>query len=188
MVAPHVYDLKGYPKDVALQDGTRVLLKPMTPDDADALLEFFRSIPAEDWYYLKEQVTSPEVIERWAAELNYDRALPLMAWSNNKVVADASLHRTRAVARHHVGEVRVIVAPEFRHKGLGTKVMQELVSLARRRGLERLLLEVVADKEGGAIALAESMGFVKLAVLPGYAKDLEGDAKDVIMFDLRLEY
>ena len=65
MMVKHTYDVSGFPKEVCLRDGTRIVLKPMTPDDAGALLDFFRGIPAEDRFYLKEDVTSRKVVERW---------------------------------------------------------------------------------------------------------------------------
>lgn len=116
----HIYKLTAYPKDIRLRDGVRVTLKPMTLEDADALQQFFLQIPAEERHYLKEDVTSPKVIKRWADELDYDRALPLLAWVDGRVVADGSLHRTRTMARRHVGELRIVVDPAFRLRGLGT--------------------------------------------------------------------
>ena len=66
MVTSHTYKLTAYPKEVDLEDGTGVVLKPMSQEDADALLEFFLGVPSEEGYYLKEDVSSPRVISRWA--------------------------------------------------------------------------------------------------------------------------
>lgn len=84
--------------------------------------------PEEDRYYLKDDVTSPKLIQRWAEEPDYDRALPLLARVDGKVVADGSLHRTRTrtTGRRHVGKVRILVTPAYRHHGLGTTLMREL--------------------------------------------------------------
>jgi len=186
MVTSQTYKLTDYPKEITLRDGARVVLKPMTHSDADALLHFFNRVPPEDWYYLKEEVTSPKVIQRWAAELDYDRALPLLAWVNERVVADASLHRTRSLARHHVGEIRVVVEPEYRNRGLGSALMRELAGVATRRGLERLFIEMVSEGEERAIKVAESLGFVRLAVLPKHAKDLDGNYRDIVLLEMPL--
>ena len=186
MIASHTYKLTAYPKEIALRDGTRVTLKPMTPEDGDALLQLFLRVTPEDRYYLKEDVTSPKVIQRWAEELNYDRALPLLAWVDGKVVADGTLHRTRTMARRHVGEVRVVVDPEYRNKGLGTTLMHELAEIAYENGLERLLFQAVAGTENPAIKSAEYVGFVTLAVLPGHGKDMDGHPRDVVLMDMPL--
>ncbi len=91
MTTTHTYKLTAYPKDVVLRDGTKAVLEPITEEHAGALLEFFQRIPAEDRHYLKEDGTSPKVIQHWALELDYDRTLPLLAWIDGQVVADATL-------------------------------------------------------------------------------------------------
>ena len=186
MVAVHIYKLTAYPKQVALRDGTPVTLKPMTQQDADALLKFFLRVPPDDRHYLKEDVTSPKVLQRWAAELDYDRALPLLAWVNGRVVADGTLHRTRAGARRHVGELRIVVDPEFRARGLGTTVMHELAAIANDNGLERLFFQAVTGREDMAIKAAEFVGFIKVGVLQSHAKDLDGHPRDIVLMEMPL--
>ena len=181
-----VPNIETYPKEVMLRDGTRVLLKPMTPEDAAPLLQFFLRIPAEDRYYLKEDVTSLQVVQRWAAELDYQRALPLLAWVNGRVVADGTLHRNRAAACRHVGELRILVDPEYRNLGLGTAMLRELADIANESGLERLVFEGVAEKEDAAIRAAELVGFVRVAVLRGHARDPDDHPRDLVLMELPL--
>ena len=155
----HKYKLTAYPKELCLQDGTRVVLRPMAQEDGDALLEFFLRIPGDERYYLKEDVTSPKVTGRWARELDYDRALPLLAWADDRVVADGTLHRNRAGAHRHVGELRIVVDSDYRNRGLGTMLMRELEAIANETGLERLVFKAVVEKESQAIHAAEFVGF-----------------------------
>jgi L-amino acid N-acyltransferase YncA len=181
-----IYNVGDYPKEVTLRDGSKATIRPMVPEDADALLRFFEIVAVEDRYYLKEDVTDPEVIRRWAEEIDYSRALPLLAWSDGELVADATLHRTRTLARHHIGEVRVVVAEKCRGRGLGAALIMELKEVADRRGLELLTVELVAREEQAAIRVAESLGFTRLAVLPNHAKDLHGNAREVVVLELKL--
>ena len=186
VMVKRTYDVSGFPKKVCLRDGTRIVLKPMTPDDAGALLDFFRGIPAEGRFYLKEDVTSRKVVERWVEELDYDRTLPLLGWVEDKVVADATLHRNRAGARRHSGEVRVLVTPEYRSRGLGTTLLRELAQIADKNGLERLLFEAVAEKEEAAIQAAKFLGFFQVGTLGNFAKDLDGHSRDLVLLELPL--
>lgn len=186
MVTTRTYKLSAYPKDVPLANGVVAVLKPMKPDDAAALLDFFLTTPEEDRYYLKDDVTSPAVIQQWAEELDYDRTLPLLAWVDDKIVADGTLHRTRTRARRHVGEVRVLVTPAYRNRGLGTALMRELAAIANDNGLERLKFEAVVDREEEAIRAARHVGFVKVASLPGHGKDQDGHPRDIILMELLL--
>ncbi|NNG47395.1 MAG: N-acetyltransferase, partial [Deltaproteobacteria bacterium] len=58
-----------YPKEATLKNGTTVVLKPFEKKDKDALLAFFQKLPEADRLFLKDNVTDPAVVERWAAEL-----------------------------------------------------------------------------------------------------------------------
>jgi L-amino acid N-acyltransferase YncA len=186
MLKTHTFKLTAYPKELTLRDQTKVTVKPMTESDGKALLDFFRRIPADERYYLKDDVTSPEVIERWSAGLDYNRTLPLLAWVNGRIVADATLHRTRANARRHVGQLRVTVDAAFRDKGLGTVLLRELVAIANENVLDRVLIEVVADREEAARKAAEAIGFVQVGLLPGHAKDLDGHPRDIVLLEMPL--
>ncbi len=186
MVSPHTYKLTAYPKEITLRDGTRVIIKPMAQEDQDALLKFFLRIPAEDRNYFKEDVTSPDIIKRWAEELDYDRVLPLLTWFGDRIVADGTLHRTRIMARRHVGEIRIVVDPEFRERGLGTTLIHELAAVANENGLERLLFQAIEGKEDAAISAAEFVGFITAGTLRGHAKDSNGHPRDIVLMEMPL--
>ncbi|MDO8531909.1 MAG: GNAT family N-acetyltransferase [Dehalococcoidia bacterium] len=183
---PPVPRLSAYPKEISLRDGSTVTLRPMEQTDNDKLLSFFLSVSEDDRYYLKEDVTSPKVIERWAKELDYNRALPLLAFADGRVVADATLVRHRSGARRHIGEVRILVEPGYRNRGLGTLLLNELVMIAYHTGLERLTIEAVAEREETAIQTAERVGFVRLALLPQHCKDSAGKPQDLVILELPL--
>ena len=109
-----------------------------------------------------------------------------MAWDGDQIVADGTLHRTRAGARRHVGEIRIFVHPEYRTRGLGTTLMHELAAIADENGIERLVLQQVSRTEEAAIRAAEIVGFIKLAVLPGHGKDIDGHPRDIVLLEMPL--
>lgn len=182
----HVYAIPAFPKDITLRDGTRVAVRPLDEGDADALLAFFLDLPESDRYFLKDDVTSPEQIRRWTENLDYDRALPLIGLSDDRVVAEAVLVRRRGNARSHVGEVRITVLPEFRSRGLGTALIRHLCDIADDAGLERVMFEVVADQEAEALKAAEWMGFLRVGTIEGGARDPGGRAHDIILLTMPL--
>jgi L-amino acid N-acyltransferase YncA len=182
-----VYPLPGYPTVQLTKSGEQITIRPMTPQDKDALLAFFRRIPAEDRYYLKEDVTSPKVIEQWAQRLDYSRALPLLALKGSRIIADGTLHHRRAGARRHIGEVRVVVDPEFRNQGVGRGLLHKLIEIAKDKGIEKLLFEIVADKEGAAQQTAKILGFAPVAALRDHVHDIDGKPHDLIVMELRVE-
>jgi L-amino acid N-acyltransferase YncA len=158
----------------------------MVPEDKEALLEFFRSLPLEDRFYLKEDVTDPKIIERWAQTLDYSRVLPLLAILDGKIVGDGTLHHRRAGARRHIGEVRVAVHPAYRNRGVGRALLHQLINIAGEKGLKQLLFEVVADTELAARHTAQVLGFVPMALFPAHVRDSCGNPHDLVIMERRL--
>jgi ribosomal-protein-alanine N-acetyltransferase len=68
--------------------------------------------------------------------------------------------------------LRVATAARHRRKGLGRRLVRDLVDRGRRRGLERAEIEVGADNEPAA-ALYRSEGFVVVGRRRGCYRDGE---------------
>jgi L-amino acid N-acyltransferase YncA len=172
--------IRTFPKNITLEDGTSLTLRPMLKTDEAALLEYFGSIPPEDRLCLKEDVTDPKVIENWVYELDYDNVLPIVALHNGNIVGDATLHFNPIGWTRHQGEVRLTTSTRFRVKGLGTILVQNLIDIATELGLEQISIEIppVLDK---AFYLFEKMGFKEVANLPGFVRDLEGTESDLVL-------
>jgi L-amino acid N-acyltransferase YncA len=181
-----VYPIPGFPTVYLTEDNKDITIRPMLPTDKDALLDFFRRVPQIDRFYLKEDVTLPRVIERWAESLDYSRVLPLLAIMDGKIVGDGTLHHRRAGARRHIGEVRIVVDPGYRNRGVGRGLLHKLVEIAQDKSVEKLMFEVVVDTEAAAKHTAQVLGFVPVAVLPAHVKDYSGQTHDLMIMELRL--
>ena len=180
-------DTEAYPKTFMLLDETRVVsVRPLQAGDKVHLLDFFKRIPEEERFYLKENVTSPEVIRAWTANIDFGRVIPIIALDGDRIVADATLHRSRAAARCHVGEIRVVVDPDYREVGLGRRLIRELLDTAAELGLHRVTFELVAGREKPAINAAHSVGFLQVAVLPERIQDFWGNNQDLVLMDMSL--
>ena len=136
-------DIAAYPKTLTLADQTEVVLRPLEGYDSRNLLDFFRRIPEKERYYMKEDVTSPDIIQGWTNGIDFGRVIPIVALSGNVIVADATLHRSRAMARCHVGELRIVVDPDYRQAGLGRRLIRELLDIAASLKLSAVTFELV---------------------------------------------
>jgi L-amino acid N-acyltransferase YncA len=179
--------IETYPKAIRLRDGTAVELRPLQEDDKGRLLKFFERIPESERYYLKENVTSPEVILGWTSNVDFDRVVPIVAVAGDQIIADGTLHRSRTPARRHIGELRVVVDPEYRELGLGRRLIRELLDVAAELGLHQATFELVAQRETPAILAAESVGFQVAATLKGRIKDMWGNYQDLVLLELPLQ-
>lgn len=186
MASTVIYPISGYPTVYLTTDGAEMTIRPMVPDDRDVLLAFFRSLSPAERFVLKDDVTDAEVIAHWAQTLDYRRVVPLLAFLDGKLVGDGTLHHRRAGARKHVGEVRVVVHPDYRNRGVGRALLHKLVDLAGEKGLKQLLFEVVVDTEQAARHTAQVLGFIPIATLPSQVSDMEGKLHDVIILERRL--
>ena len=173
--------LKGYPKVVVIDDGTRVTLRPMVAEDRERLIAFFQSIPEEERWYLKEDVADAEVIDSWVRCLDYERVLPIVAVVDDEIVADATLHRRTYGGSRHVGKLRIVVSPKYRNKGMGTWMVMDIVNAALSGGVEKLMAEMVAGKQEIAREGLKRVGFIEEAVISDYARDPDGVSHDLIM-------
>ena len=179
--------LRKFPRIATLNDGHQVTIRPLQPDDDTALHEFFLRVPEEDRFYLNNDVTAPEVIEQFTGNISLDVAIPLVAVANDKIVADSTLHRSRRASRRHVGELRIVVDTEYRGRGLGARLIDELIQLGVDLGLERLVFELVDRREMPAIQAAKAAGFEEVAVLEGRVRDMYGIMQDLVILELPLE-
>ena len=177
---------ESYPKTIMLRDGAQVKLRPLQEVDKIRLLEFFKHVPEEDRFYLKENVTAPEVIQEWTGNIDFDRIIPIVGLVNERIIADATLHRSRAMARHHLGELRVVVDPAYREVGLGRRLIREMLDIAADVGLHCVAFELVAGRETAAINAASSVGFKEVATLPGRIKDFWGNYQDLVLLEMPL--
>ncbi len=169
-----------YPKTVVLENGHQVILRPLLKKDESALVEYFRDMPLEDRLCLKEDVTDPKVIENWIYTLDYDNLLPLIALDNGRIVGDATLHFSAIGWTRHQGEIRLTTDLQYRVKGLGTLMIENLIDIGTRLGLKQLSAEVppVLDK---AFSLLEKVGFKEVAVLKDFVRDKEGQDSDLVL-------
>jgi len=176
------YTIAAYPKEVGLRDGTKVNIRPLAPADKDALLDFFLGIGEEERFYLRDDVTSPAVIDAWTEKLDYNAVLPLVAMVGERIAAEGVLIRRRGGARSHLGEIRLLVAPEYRGRGLGTIMIHELCDIADDAELNGVLLEAVADTQQEALETVRWMGFIQVGTIVGGARDPHGDLHDILLY------
>jgi len=169
-----------YPKKVKLKDGQEIVIRPLEKKDKDRLLEFFRSLPLEDRLFLKDDVTDPKVIDSWVKNLDFDRVIPIVALKDNKIIGDATLHRSRFGWFQHVGEIRLVTHCDYRRKGLGLLLAREIFFLALKLKLQKVVAMMVEDQHA-AIRVFSLLGFKKEALLEGHVIDHQGRKRNLII-------
>ena len=173
-------------KKLKLEDQTVVLIREMTGRDLARSLAFFRSLSAEDRTYLRRDVTKHKVVEERIREVESGAARRLVAVVGDQIVADGTLEFSGQQWKKHVGELRLIIAQDFRRKGLGVQLARELFLLAASARVEEIIVKMMRPQKA-ARSIFRKLGFRQEVVLPDYVKDLNGAKQDMILMRCDLE-
>ena len=164
--------------------GVDYRLREMTAGDDAALLAFARSIPPHDLLFLPRDISEPKVVAAWVSDAAAGRLYNLLAFDGDgddaAIVGCATIVRDPLSWSRHVGELRVLLAPALRGKGLGRKLMQTCFGVAVDLGLEKLVAQMTVDQQG-AITVFQSMGFKPEALLHDHAMDRDGKKHDLVI-------
>jgi acetyltransferase len=131
-----------------LADGTNITIRPIRPEDAVLEKQFVKELSPEAKFFRfmnALQELSQNMLIR-LTQLDYDRELALVA------VIDSGAEKIElGVARYftnpdgETAEFAVVVADEWQHRGLGTRLMSCLIDAAREKGLKSFRGEILAD-------------------------------------------
>ena len=80
----------------------------------------------------------------------------------------------------HVGEIRLVVDPEHRGRGIGRALARRAVLDALDLSLAKLVVEVIADQES-LIGMLRGLGFEPEALLTDHVRDRSGEPRDLIV-------
>jgi L-amino acid N-acyltransferase YncA len=143
--------------------------------DQDRLARFLERVPEADRTFFKEDVGDTQASHEWmqpgpgrtvAVEdgevVGWLAVVPKPGWSS------------------HVGEVRLIVEPAHRGRGVGRRLARRAVLEALDLGLDKMVVEVIAVQEP-TIAMFRSLGFEPEALLTDHVRDRNGDLRDLMV-------
>ena len=166
-----------YPRTVSC-NGSTVELSLMSASDVADLKAFVASLPEHDLLFLSRDITNPKVIEAWIAAISEGRVKSLVARENGAFVGCTAIVMHDLLWSQHVGELRVLVSPALRGKGLGSVLIQECFAQALELQLAKLCVQMTVDQRA-AIAGFEAVGFRAEALFRNHVKDRDGKLHDL---------
>src|SRR5712691_1457397 len=101
---------------------------------------------------------------------------------NDVVVGWCDIVRNPHEGFHHVGRLGMGLLPDYRQRGLGRRLVAQVVRAVRQAGIERVELEVFASNER-AIAFYRASGFVTEGI-KRRARKLDGQYEDNVFMAL----
>mgnify|MGYP001431441345 CR=1 FL=1 len=154
----------------ALADGQPYELRPIRPEDGNALQRFVRGLSDRSRYFrfisTMNELT-PRMLARYT-QVDYHRELALLAVLRPQ---DMASEEERADGERIIGVVRYLLNPDgetcefaiaiddaFQGRRLGTQLMQAIIEAARAKGLRRVDGYVLGENRG-MLRLMRSVGF-----------------------------
>jgi acetyltransferase len=152
---PDPSELEG---ELALRDGTRVLVRPIRPDDLERERAFFHGLSERSRFQrFMHAITdlSPALLERFVNP-DYERDLALVALDGDRFVA---VGRYAGTADPQRAEFALVVADAWQRKGLGRALLERLADAARKAGYA-FLCGTILESNHEMQELTRRLGFV----------------------------
>ncbi|WHZ11639.1 MAG: hypothetical protein OJF60_002078 [Burkholderiaceae bacterium] len=170
---------RSYPRRIAC-GGSQIEIARMTSADREALVTFVAGLPAQDLLFVPRDISHPKVIAAWMRALDRGSISSLAARDNGAMVGCTAIAVDALSWSSHVGELRVLVSPAGRGKGLGRVLIQECFVQAIELGLKKLVAQMTVNQTG-AISVFEDMGFKAEALLRDHVADRQGAMHDLVV-------
>jgi len=144
-----------------LKNGQEVLLRPIKPEDEPLWLEMFHSLSEESIRYRFFQMlkdTPHEVRVRYC-NIDYDREIAIVA----EIVENGKRNilgvtRLSIESDEKSGEIAFLVSDYWQGLGLGTKMVDYVLDIAKEKGMESVHSIILQDNYR-ALSLSKKMGF-----------------------------
>jgi acetyltransferase len=138
-----------------------VLLRPIKPEDEPLWLDMFHSFSEESIRYRFFQLlkdTPHEVRVRYC-NIDYDREIAIVAdLSEEKRRSILGVGRLSIEHDGKTGELAFIIGDQWQGQGLGTKIVDYVLEIAKDMGVETVYAIMLPDNQR-ALNLTKKMGF-----------------------------
>jgi RimJ/RimL family protein N-acetyltransferase len=152
---------------VALRDGTLVTLRPIRGEDEAELTRLHERLSPETAYQRFFAVVR-RLPPDWAhilAHVDCDRRMALLAFGPDGELIGVARYEYDPVAGE--AEVAIVVQDRWQGRGLGGRLLEELLAYAGSRGIERFLAYVLPDNYRMLRLLAEKTRVLARRSEPG---------------------
>ncbi|HBS29022.1 MAG TPA: GNAT family N-acetyltransferase [Phycisphaerales bacterium] len=176
------------------RDGSApITIRPMRARDAAAKRDYLGALIEARAGLIRTpeefQDSTAAVLKRFRQTMrsggNNGPALQLLAERDQAVLGDIMIRRYDLRRLRHIGHIGIGVHPRAQGVGLGRALMQAGIDWARSTGDIRRLDLAVLETNTRAIALYESLGFVREGLRRGYVRDEDGRETDDLIMALR---
>ena len=162
--------------------GRDVILRSAEIDDAEDMIRFLADTAAESRFLAREpgevSLTVEQEVAFLQAKIESARELMLVAEVDGKHAGNCSLMCVKNFVRYrHRCELAIALYQEFCGAGIGSKMLETVLEVAKECGYEQAELEVI-DGNDRAKTLYEKLGFEECGRFPDNIKYADGTYAD----------
>jgi ribosomal protein S18 acetylase RimI-like enzyme len=142
---------------------------------------FLKQVPRGEFLFLKDDLADPAVMQTWRSH----GAQIFLAYLDDELAGLLAVIPGLGWSRH-VGDLRMVVHPSMRGRGVGAALARRGLVAAVDAGLEKVSVEVLADQEAVA-ALFTNLAFTPEALLADHVRDDRGEFHDLLVLSHPVE-
>jgi RimJ/RimL family protein N-acetyltransferase len=135
-----------YTEDIILLDGSSATIRPIRPEDRNALADFHNRL-SEDTRFLRYQYSKGQLTEedlKNFCDLDNYNTLGLVAERGSNAPKEIiGVGRYCRLPDDHTAEVAFVIQDSEQRKGIGTQLLKHLSILAWQRGISTFVAEVL---------------------------------------------
>src|SRR4051794_23511886 len=178
-------EVTGYPPhweaDVVVSDGGTLHLRPILPDDADALVRFHAGLSVRTRYlrYFSSYPTIPPRDLFRFSHVDHRHRVALAGWLGGEIIAVGRFDQLvesdpadRLDPAGRLAEVAFVVADAHQGRGIGSVLLEHLVEIGRELGVNRFEAVVLAENRA-MVQVFRQAGFEASRRLEGSELNLE---------------
>jgi ribosomal protein S18 acetylase RimI-like enzyme len=165
------------------RDGRAVVVRELRLEDLDGLLELVNSTVREGAPINRmtelSRAEEVEFLPKRLGEIKRGETVQFIAEVDGEVVGNAEVRR-HVGRQSHVGTMGIVVKSGFRRIGIGTRLIEKLLSEGKKQGLKIVTLQV-NETNLPAITLYRKLGFNETGRIPKAIHWNEKYVDDIIM-------
>lgn len=166
-------------------DPSAFTVRPASPRDVRSFLDLYRVVAGEARYIRTEEPRGAAFYRRlFRVPVTSDRAR-MLALAGDRVIGEIGVEREDHPVTRHVASIGMMVAPDWRGRGVGSALMEAAIAWCRREGVEKIELSVYPGNDA-ARALYEKYGFHEEGRLTGHSKKQRLGYLDEVLMGLWL--
>jgi RimJ/RimL family protein N-acetyltransferase len=162
-------------RTLELTDGSKVLVRPIVPEDEPLLHEAVAAMSERTVYFrfFSPLKRMPDALAHRLAVVDYNDRFALVATTTKPGAREriVGVARYDRVVNTDVAEVAVAVVDEFQRRGLGSALMAILGKVAREHKIKTFTLIVLPENQQ-MLGLLRKMGWIHRAKLSGGVYDI----------------